>query len=81
MTRLNGPLAIFLFAVAVIYIFQHHAPLSVKVGIVVVAYVLAIHWLKDYAPRTARWIASTTLLMILAMIKGVLSVGSGRRRR
>ena len=79
--HLNGPLAIFLFAVAVIWMFQHHAPLSLKVAIVVVAYVLAVHWLREYAPRTAYWIASTTLLAILGFIKGVFAVGSGGRRR
>ena len=78
--RANSPFAIFLFAVAVIYLFQHHAPLSLKLAIVTIAHILGIHLLNEYSPRAARWITATTILAIIAIIRGVLSVGNGSRR-
>ena len=80
MTRINAWLALALFAVAAVWILTHTPPWYVKASLVVAAYCLAIHWLKQYHPRTARWIASTTLLLIFEMIRAVLSVGGGRKR-
>ena len=80
MKQLNGPLTIFMVAVAVGWMLTHSMPGYVKFGLVVAAYVLAIHWLGQYYPRLARGIASFTVLVIFGIISGILSMGKGGRR-
>ena len=81
MTRhLNAWLALALVAVAGYWVLSHPVPWYVKGGVVVGAYFLALQWLHQYHPRTARWIGSTTLLLIFEMVRAVLNVGGGRKR-
>jgi len=81
MTRLNAWLALALFAVAAVWILTHTPPWYGKAGLVVAAYFLALQWLSQYHPRTARWIGSTTVLLAFEIVRAVLSVGGGRGRR
>ena len=75
----NGPLALALFVAAAYWVVTHPVPWYAQGGLFVAAYALVIHWIYQYSPFAARWILSTTLLIIFAIIKGVLSISSGRR--
>jgi len=74
-------LAVILLACAAYGAIHTQPPVIVKVAIVVVGYVLLVHLIYTYSPYAARWIVSTTLLVIFAVIKGILTCSSGGRRR
>jgi hypothetical protein len=50
----QGPLPIFLSAVAMIWVFERHAPLGLKLAIIVMAYVLALQWLTGALSAASR---------------------------
>ena len=75
----NTLLAAILFCVAGYWVFMTQEPLLIKTVIVLVAYFMALHWLYDYMPKTARFLGKFSVLLILGILGGLLSMGSKRR--
>ena len=78
MKYLHAWLALALVALAGYWMLTHAMPWTIKFGLVVGAYFLALNWLRQYSPRTAYWINIFVISIILGLIQGLLS--GGRRR-
>jgi hypothetical protein len=76
----NTLLAAILFGVGGYWIVHTQNPLLVKIVVVVVAYFVALHWLYDYMPQTARFLGKFSVLLIIEIFTAIMSLGSSRRR-
>jgi uncharacterized membrane protein YesL len=76
---LNLVLAAVLFGVGAYWIVHTQQPLLVKIVIVIVAYFMALQWLYEYMPRTARILGKFTIILFLEIFMGLLKMG-GRGR-
>jgi hypothetical protein len=69
-------LPLVLFVIAASWVLSHPLPGGIKLGMVVVAYVLALQWLGQYSPVMARGLAHLTVYVIIGMIEGIMSLCS-----
>jgi len=76
---LTQPLSWLLFGAVVIGAYLSPPTMYAKVAIGFVMYWFGLYLLHGFMPRLARFLGTSTLILMLELTKAILSLGSNRR--